>query len=75
MAKAVVTEVLHRLEVNTLGEDASADDLGLNGIGRIRLRTSSPLAVDSYGRNRITGSFILIDEGTNATAGAGLIRL
>jgi len=74
MAKAVVTELVHRLDVNTLEEDAKPTELGLNGIGRVRLRISSPLAVDSYAQNRITGSFILIDDATNATAGAGLIR-
>ena len=73
-AKAVVSELVHRLDVNTLEEDAGATELGLNGIGRVRLRTASPLAVDPYSTNRITGSFILIDETTNATAGAGLIR-
>jgi bifunctional enzyme CysN/CysC len=74
MAKAVVSELIHRLDVNTLEQDAVPTELGLNGIGRIRLRVSSPLAVDSYDHNRITGSFILIDDATNATAGAGLIR-
>jgi bifunctional enzyme CysN/CysC len=74
VAKAVVTNMVHRLDVNTLDEDATATELGLNGIGRIRLRTSTPLAADPYSINRITGSFILIDEATNATAGAGLIR-
>jgi bifunctional enzyme CysN/CysC len=72
--KAVVTEILHRLDVNTLGEDAEATELALNGIGRVQLRTATPLAIDPYSVNRITGSFILIDEATNATAGAGLIR-
>ncbi|MDQ3107772.1 MAG: GTP-binding protein [Actinomycetota bacterium] len=74
MAKAVVSELVHRLDVNTLDEDGEPTELGLNGIGRVKLRISSPLAVDSYARNRITGSFILIDDATNATAGAGLIR-
>ena len=74
MAKAVVSELVHRLDVNTLDEDPEPTELGLNGIGRVRLRVSSPLAVDPYGTNRITGSFILVDDATNATAGAGLIR-
>jgi bifunctional enzyme CysN/CysC len=73
-AKAAVDGLLHRLDVNTLEEETGATELGLNGIGRIRLRVASPLAVDAYAVNRITGSFILIDEATNATAGAGLIR-
>jgi bifunctional enzyme CysN/CysC len=73
-ARAVVDDVAWRLDINTLQQDRSATELALNEIGRVRLRLSTPLAVDPYDRNRITGSFILIDEATNATAGAGLIR-
>ncbi len=73
-ARAVVDGVEWVLDVNTL-ERAPADSLGLNAIGRVRLRLSSPLVVDDYDRNRTTGSFVLIDEATNSTAGAGLIRL
>jgi bifunctional enzyme CysN/CysC len=47
--------------------------LGLNDIGRVRLRTTRPLSVDDYQRNRVTGGFILIDEATNVTVGAGMI--
>ena len=47
--------------------------LGLNDIGRVRLRTTQPLFADEYRRNRTMGGFILIDEATNATAGAGMI--
>jgi bifunctional enzyme CysN/CysC len=71
-ARAVVRDLDHRLDVNTLLA-ASADRLDLNDIGRVRLRTTSPLAADPYRANRATGSFILIDEATNATAGAGMI--
>ena len=52
---------------------AGAAELALNDIGRVRLRTSKPLAFDPYARNRATGSFILIDEATNDTVGAGMI--
>ena len=52
---------------------AGAAELALNDIGRVRLRTSKPLAFDPYARNRSTGSFILIDEATNDTVGAGMI--
>ncbi|HUA03572.1 MAG TPA: adenylyl-sulfate kinase [Solirubrobacteraceae bacterium] len=72
-ARAVVEEVRYRIDVNTLHRDASASQLGLNDIGRVRLRTTVPLIFDEYRRNRTTGSFILIDEATNATAGAGMI--
>jgi bifunctional enzyme CysN/CysC len=72
-ARAVIDEVVDRVDVDTLAPDASADELGLNDIGRVRLRTSKPLAFDPYARNRATGSFILIDEATNDTVGAGMI--
>jgi bifunctional enzyme CysN/CysC len=72
-ARAVVDEVVDRMDVDTLEPDSSAAELGLNEIGTIRLRLSAPLVVDDYRRNRATGSFILIDEATNATVGAGMI--
>jgi len=72
-ALAIVDEVVERVDVHTLTPDASADVLGLNEIGRVRLRTSKPMAFDAYARNRATGSFILIDESTNDTVGAGMI--
>jgi sulfate adenylyltransferase large subunit len=71
-ARAVVGELEYRVDVNTLDHEA-ADALALNEIGRVRLRTSSPLFVDPYSRNRTTGSFILIDEATNDTVGAGMV--
>jgi bifunctional enzyme CysN/CysC len=72
-ARALVDEVVDRMDVDTLEPDPAAGELGLNEIGTIRLRLSSPLVVDDYRRNRATGSFILIDETTNATVGAGMI--
>ncbi len=73
-ARAVIEEIVDRVDVHTLEPDAGAAELGLNDIGRVRLRTSKPLAFDPYARNRATGSFILIDEATNDTVGAGMIR-
>jgi bifunctional enzyme CysN/CysC len=72
-ARAIVDDLRYRIDVNTLHRDESADGLGLNEIGRVLLRTSTPLLVDEYRRNRTTGSFILIDEATNDTVGAGMI--
>jgi bifunctional enzyme CysN/CysC len=69
----VVKDLHYRLDVNTLHRDDSATSLGLNEIGRIALRVTQPLFVDDYGRNRMTGGFILIDEATNNTVGAGMI--
>lgn len=67
-----VTELKHRLDVNTLGELA-AKTLGLNEIGFCNLATSAPLAFDPYKDNHTTGAFILIDRITNTTAAAGMI--
>jgi sulfate adenylyltransferase large subunit len=71
-ARAVVEEVEHSIDVHSL-EPADAAELALNDIGRVRLRLSEPLVADPYSRNRHTGSFILIDESTNDTVGAGMI--
>jgi sulfate adenylyltransferase large subunit len=71
-ARAIVEEIEHRIDINTL-EHVKAEQLGLNEIGRVRLRCSSPLVVDPYWRNRTTGSFILIDESTNDTVAAGMV--
>ena len=57
----------------SLDREPAPAELALNDIGRVRLRTSKPLAFDPYARNRATGSFILIDEATNDTVGAGMI--
>jgi bifunctional enzyme CysN/CysC len=72
-ARALVKDLHYRLDVNTLHRDEEAGELGLNEIGRVTLRTTLPLFCDEYRRNRSTGSFILIDESTNATVGAGMI--
>ncbi|HUR75738.1 MAG TPA: sulfate adenylyltransferase, partial [Sporichthya sp.] len=56
-----------------LHRDEKTGELGLNDIGRVRLRTTQPLFIDDYGKNRDTGGFILIDEGSNVTVGAGMI--
>jgi bifunctional enzyme CysN/CysC len=72
-ARAVVKDLRYRFDITTLHRDESATELGLNEIGRVILRTTSPLFYDEYRRNRATGSFILVDEHTNATVGAGII--
>jgi bifunctional enzyme CysN/CysC len=72
-ARTVIRELHYRLDVNSLHRDETATELGLNEIGRIRLRTTIPLLADEYRRNRTTGGFILIDETTNRTIAAGMI--
>jgi bifunctional enzyme CysN/CysC len=71
-AKAVVRTLDERLDVTTL-ESVPATELALNDIGRVTLRTAQPLFADDYAENRATGSFILIDELSGATAGAGMV--
>jgi len=71
--RAMVKDVRYRLDVNTLHRDEGASSLSLNDIGRVTLRTTAPVMLDPYRRNRTTGSFILIDEATNGTAGAGMV--
>ncbi len=72
--RAIVDALEYRVDVNTLAHDHEATELALNEIGRVRLRLSAPLVADRYARDRTTGSFILIDETTNDTVGAGMIR-
>jgi bifunctional enzyme CysN/CysC len=72
-ARAMVKDIQYRLDVNTLHRDESAGALGLNDVGRVQLRTMQPLMVDPYQQNRATGGFILVDEATNTTVGAGMI--
>jgi sulfate adenylyltransferase large subunit len=71
--KAIVTDLHYRLDVNTLHRDDAATSLGLNEIGRVRLRLTQPIFCDPYSRNRSTGGLILIDEATNTTVGAATI--
>jgi bifunctional enzyme CysN/CysC len=72
-ARATVKSLQYRIDVNTLHRDTAAAQLELNDIGRVGLRLSAPLAFDTYVRNRSTGSFVLIDDVTNDTVGAGMI--
>jgi sulfate adenylyltransferase subunit 1 len=73
VVKALVSELHYRIDVNTLHRDEAAPSLGLNEIGRVRMRLTQPIFADQYSRNRATGGLILIDEATNATVGAATI--
>jgi sulfate adenylyltransferase subunit 1 (EFTu-like GTPase family) len=72
-AEAIVDEILDVVDVRTLERGDAPAELGLNDIGRIRLRTRRPLLADPYARNRVTGAFILIDESNNDTVAGGMI--
>jgi sulfate adenylyltransferase subunit 1 len=71
--QAIVTEIEHRLDISTLEPQSAPTELALNDLGEIRIRTAKPLYYDGYATNRLTGSFILIEQGTNATVAAGML--
>lgn len=72
-ARCIIKEIQYKLDINTLHRNLDDLNISMNDIARIKLRTTKPLFVDAYDKNRITGSIILIDEGTNETVGAGMI--
>ena len=72
-SRVMVTDLQYRIDVNTLHREENPESLTLNEIGRVSLRSTQPLFFDEYRRNRNTGSFILLDEATNATVAAGII--
>jgi sulfate adenylyltransferase subunit 1 len=71
--KALVKEVRYKVDINTLHKNEQDLKLGMNEIGRVNIRTTLPLFVDSYAVNRTTGGIILIDQETNNTVAAGMI--
>ncbi|MBI3095996.1 MAG: sulfate adenylyltransferase [Rhodocyclales bacterium] len=70
--KAMIEAIDYRLDINTL-QQLPADRLGMNDIARVTFKLAQPLCVDAYGENRSTGAFIVIDESSNCTVGAGMI--
>jgi bifunctional enzyme CysN/CysC len=74
LVRATPTEVIDRLDLDSLEHDRAADALGPNDVGRVRLRLAEPIFADPYRANRTTGSAILIDEATNGTVGAVLVE-
>ncbi len=71
--KAMIKEVIYKIDIHTLGRKENDPDLNMNDICKVKIRTTKPLMIDSYRENRITGSVILIDETTNETVAAGMI--
>ena len=70
---AMIKEIKYKIEINTLHRQEGIEEIKMNDIARISIRTSKPLFYDTYKRNRQTGSLIIIDEQTNETIGAGII--
>jgi len=71
--QAMVTEIEHRLDLTSLEPQPAPPSLAVNDLGEVRIRTSKPLFYDGYATNRLTGSFILIEQGSNATVAAGML--
>ena len=71
--RCVIKDVRYKMNINTLSRDMEFDSINMNDIARIQIRTTKPLFFDSYNRNRITGSVILVDEGSHETVAAGMI--
>jgi sulfate adenylyltransferase subunit 1 (EFTu-like GTPase family) len=71
--QAVVTQIENKINFDTLEAEAAPATLAMNDIGGIRIKTAKSLVFDGYQTNRLTGSFILIEQGTNATVAAGML--
>lgn len=71
--KAMIREIIYKIDINTLGRDSDDKQISMNDICKVRIRTTKPLMIDAYRSNRTTGSIILIDEATNETVAAGMI--
>jgi len=71
--KAMIKEVIYKIDINTLGRTIDDLEIGMNDICKVKIRTTQPLMIDAYRENRNTGSIILVDETTNETVAAGMI--
>ena len=71
--RAKISEILYRIDINTLHRDEENRDIAMNDIARVRIKTASPILADPYRTNRNTGAFILVDPSTHATVAAGVI--
>jgi sulfate adenylyltransferase subunit 1 (EFTu-like GTPase family) len=71
--RAIVTDVLYKVNISTLEKSTESKEFALNDIGCVRIRCSSPIFFDEYSKNRTTGSFVLVDEQSNNTVAAGMI--
>ena len=71
--KAMIKEVVYKINIETLGRNTEDKSLNMNDISKVKIRTTKPLMIDSYRENRTTGSIILVDDATNETVAAGMI--
>jgi sulfate adenylyltransferase subunit 1 len=73
-ARAMITEITYKMDINTLHRLEEDKDIKMNDIARVKIRSTKPIFADEYNQNRVTGSLILVDEATNETVAAGMIR-
>ncbi len=73
VVQAAITDIEHRLNIETLEPESAPAELAMNDLGQIRIRTAKPIFYDGFPANRLTGAFILIEQGTNATVAAGML--
>ena len=73
LQKAMIKEVVYKIDIKTLGRNSEDKTLKMNDISKVKIRTTKPLMIDSYRENRITGSIILVNDTTNETVAAGMI--
>ena len=73
-ARAMITDIQYKMDINTLHRMEEDKVIKMNDIARVKIRSTKPLFVDDYNVNRVTGSIILVDEATNETVAAGMIR-
>lgn len=71
--QAMITSLEYKVDIETFNPIEDAEELAVNEIGEIKIRTSKPVVYDAYSQNRLTGSFILIEQGTNQTVAAGML--
>jgi sulfate adenylyltransferase subunit 1 len=73
-ARAMITEIQYKMDIDTLHRLEEDKDIKMNDIARVKIRSTKPIFADEYNQNRVTGSLILVDEATNETVAAGMIR-
>jgi sulfate adenylyltransferase subunit 1 len=73
-ARVMITEIQYKMDINTLQRMEEDKDIKMNDIARVKIRSTKPIFADEYNQNRVTGSLILVDEATNETVAAGMIR-
>ena len=73
-ARAMITEIQYKMDINTLHRLEEDKDIKMNDIARVKIRSTKPIFADEYNQNRVTGSLILVDEATNETVAAGMVR-